>query len=69
MIALEASRIVNIAPGSPVPFMRGVLSPVTLPSTGHVIVSGGGAAVSTINVVETGELVFPAASVVVTVIV
>jgi hypothetical protein len=58
--------IVNIVPGSPVPLTIGVLSPVVLPFIGHMIVSGGGAAVSTMNVVVLTGLVFPAASIVVT---
>jgi hypothetical protein len=60
-----ASLIMNIDPGSQVPSMVGVLSAMIPPLIGVVIVSGGGAAVSIVNVVVAGVLVFPTASVVV----
>jgi hypothetical protein len=60
---------VNTDPGSPVPLIVGVESHVVLPLIGHVIVRGGGAAVSIVNIVLVGTLVFPAISVVVTLIV
>jgi hypothetical protein len=61
-----AFRIVKLEPGSQVPFIVGVLSLVILPLIGHVIVRGGGAAVSIVNVVLVGILVFPTTSVIVT---
>src|SRR5919106_1541868 len=48
----------TVAPGSPVPVMVGVLSPVTSPSVGDVITGASGAAVSTTNVTgsDAGEV-------------
>jgi hypothetical protein len=60
------SRSVKIEPGSPVPFSVGVVSLVTEPEIGHVIVSGVGAVVSTVNVVFVGIDALPTASVRVT---
>lgn len=58
------SLTVTTLPGSEVPLKLGVLSLVKLPSTKVRITGATGAVVSTfkLNVVE-GELVFPAASV------
>jgi hypothetical protein len=61
--------MVNVEPGSPVPLIVGVVSEVVLPFIGQVIISGGGALVSTVIVVLVRVLVFPAASVRVTLMV
>lgn len=62
----SASVMVTVDPGSAVPVTVGVLSIVVLPLTGLVMLGAEGADVSTLNVVVTGPVVFPALSVSVT---
>lgn len=68
MSAPPASVSVNSVPGSPVPFMVGVLLFVTRPFTGFAIVGVTGAIVSTSIVIDVAGLTFPAGSVAVAVI-
>src|SRR5690606_19546333 len=61
--SVSPSRIVTVAPGSPVPVISGVLLPIVEPSSGDVITGGSGGSVSaTVNVTgsEAGETASPA---------
>jgi hypothetical protein len=66
MTVPDPSVMVNTEPGSPVPFIVGVLSLVMSPSVGLAIVGVTGVVVSIVRGRLTGLLTFPAVSVVMT---